>query len=63
MEVTPFGEFANLLCYKAESAGCKVVFVDPKNTSQECSSCHQLVKKELIERVHNCPFCGIYATN
>ena len=51
--------FANMLAYKAEGAGCRVVFVDPKNTTQECSNCHQIVKKDLSERMHNCPFCGL----
>jgi len=51
--------FANMISYKAESAGCQVVFVDPKNTTQECSACHQIVKKELSDRIHNCPNCGL----
>jgi putative transposase len=44
--------------YKAESAGKRVVLVDPKNTSQECSNCHEKVEKTLAERVHHCPSCG-----
>jgi len=51
--------FANMLAYKAEGTGCRVVFVNPENTSQECSSCHRIVKKDLTERMHNCPFCGL----
>ena len=51
--------FANMLCYKAEEAGCKVVFVNPKDTTQECSNCHEIVKKELSDRIHNCPNCGL----
>jgi putative transposase len=51
--------FSNMIAYKAEEAGCKLVFVNPKDTTQECSSCHGIVKKDLTERVHNCPFCGI----
>ena len=54
-----WGIFTNMLSYKAESAGCQVVFVDPKNTTQECSSCHEIVKKDLTERMHNCPFCNL----
>jgi len=50
--------FANMIGYKAEEAGCKVVFVDPKNTTQECSNCREIVKKELSDRIHDCPFCG-----
>lgn len=45
--------------YKAENAGRKVILVNPKNTSQMCSGCGMLVKKDLSERVHNCPFCGL----
>ncbi|MBI3412755.1 MAG: IS200/IS605 family element transposase accessory protein TnpB, partial [Candidatus Aenigmarchaeota archaeon] len=51
--------FANMISYKAESAGCKIVFVDPKNTTKMCSDCGELVEKELSERVHNCPSCGL----
>ena len=51
--------FTNILCYKAENAGCKVVFVNPDNTTQECSRCHEKVKKELRERTHACPYCGL----
>ncbi len=53
-----WGMFANMLRYKAESAGCKIVFVNPKNTTQECSNCHEIVKKDLTVRVHDCP-CGL----
>jgi len=51
--------FANMISYKAEEASCQVVFVDPKNTTQECSNCGTLVKKELDERIHECPECGL----
>jgi len=51
--------FANMLAYKAEGAGCRIVFVDPKDTTKECSNCHEIVKKDLSERMHNCPFCGL----
>lgn len=44
---------------KAEEAGCTVVLVNPKQTSQMCSRCGQLVKKTLSDRVHNCPHCGL----
>jgi len=36
--------------YKAEDAGRKVVLVNPANTSQICSSCGQIVKKDLSIR-------------
>jgi putative transposase len=44
---------------KAAYAGSKVVLVDPRNTSQICSGCGLMVKKDLSERVHNCSGCGL----
>jgi len=44
---------------KAAYAGSKVVLVDPRNTSQMCSRCGLIVKKDLSERVHSCPECGL----
>ncbi|HOT07943.1 MAG TPA: zinc ribbon domain-containing protein [Methanotrichaceae archaeon] len=37
--------------YKAQSAGRKLIKVDPRNTTQSCSACGSIVKKELCERV------------
>lgn len=51
--------FIQMLSYKAASAGGKVICVDPKGTSQECSSCGQVVEKSLAVRKHNCPYCGL----
>ena len=51
--------FTNIISYKAEEAGCEVVFVNPKNTTKNCSSCGLIVEKELHERQHNCPSCGL----
>ena len=53
-----WNQLINYTSYKAESAGKRVVLVDPKNTSQECSNCHEMVSKSLAVRVHYCPFCG-----
>jgi putative transposase len=44
--------------YKAESAGRRIVQVDPYLTSQVCSACGEIVKKRLAERIHRCPHCG-----
>ena len=44
---------------KAESAGSKVVLVDPRNTSQLCSRCGVKAAKSLSDRVHECPQCGL----
>ena len=51
--------FSHVLAYKAESAGCRVVFVNPRGTTQEWSSCGEVVPKTLRARVHNCQACGI----
>jgi putative transposase len=50
--------FLQILTYKAESAGGRVILVDPKNTSQLCSGCGKLVPKALHIRVHECD-CGL----
>ena len=52
-------QFIQILTDKAESAGRLVLFVDPRNTSQECSGCNGLVKKTLRQRQHYCPYCGL----
>jgi len=49
--------FSLILMSKAEEAGRQVVKVDPKFTSQVCSGCRAIVKKELSERWHSCE-CG-----
>lgn len=54
-----WGKFIYMLKYKAESAGVYTIGVNPKNTSQICSSCGAFVKKEIYERQHDCPVCGI----
>ncbi len=53
-----WSSFINMLVYKAENAGRRVIKVDPKYTSQECPQCHALEKKSLSERVHRCD-CGL----
>jgi putative transposase len=44
---------------KAAYAGSKVVLVDPRHTSQMCSRCGLIVKKDLSERIHRCLECGL----
>lgn len=53
-----WGMFANMVSYKAEDAGCEVVFVNPKNTTKMCSNCGKLTAKTLWERTHKCN-CGL----
>jgi putative transposase len=52
-----WGMFIRTLHSKAEEAGVHVVAVDPRNTTQACSQCGQLVPKALGDRVHACS-CG-----
>lgn len=52
-----WGQFVQYVSFKAESAGRNVVFVDPRYTSQTCSGCGTIQRKELSERWHSCT-CG-----
>lgn len=54
-----WGEFGEILKYKAENAGCLVVKVNPKNTTKMCSSCGSLQDMPLWERTYNCENCGM----
>jgi putative transposase len=53
-----WGLFLAVLGHKAASAGRRVVEVDPRYTSQDCSHCGARVPKKLSDRWHTCPFCG-----
>jgi putative transposase len=52
-----WSQFVQLCIYKAAWAGRTLVQVDPRYTSQICSGCGAVVKKELDERWHSCE-CG-----
>ena len=54
-----WARFVSMLRYKAEWAGARLIEVDPRNTSQECSGCGMKVPKPLAERRHDCPHCGL----
>ena len=54
-----WGQFFNYLSYKAVNADKKVVKVQPKGTTQECSRCGRIVKKDLSTRIHFCPYCDL----
>jgi len=53
-----WGAFLTILAFKAESAGKRVIAVDPAFTSQICSGCGVVVSKGLSVRWHSCPECG-----
>ena len=50
-------QFQQYCLYKAANAGRDVLLVNPNYTSQICSGCGQIRKKELSERWHSCE-CG-----
>ena len=54
-----FGMFKQFLAYQAYKHQIKLVLVDPKYTTQDCSICGYHVKKPLNVRVHECPECGL----
>lgn len=53
------GMFRTMLDYKAIQAGVEIVTVNPRNTSQACSDCGNIVLKDLSVRIHSCPDCGL----
>jgi putative transposase len=56
-----WGAFLAILEEKAERAGHQVIRVNPRFTTQACSTCGELVQKSLSVRTHMCPSCGYVA--
>ena len=54
-----WSKFVSMLDYKVEKTGSYLIRVDPRNTSQKCSGCGELVPKSLAVRTHACPSCGL----
>ena len=54
-----WNRFIQMLSYKAESAGMKVIKVDARNTSKECSNCGNIREMPLSERTYICSRCGM----
>jgi putative transposase len=54
-----WGQFLQILKVKAESAGLMTIAVNPNGTTQNCSGCGQKVPKEIQDRWHSCPHCGL----
>ena len=48
----------NTTRHKAESAGGRVLLVESRNSSLECSKCGTLSRKEVYD-IHSCPACGL----
>jgi putative transposase len=53
-----WGAFIAILTHKAAGAGRQIIAVDPRGTSQACV-CGEPVPKDLGERWHQCPRCGL----
>ena len=54
------GRFLEILKYKAEDKGCKLIKVNPSNTSRICSNCGWLNEKlSISDRVFRCRKCGL----
>ena len=52
-------KLTDMVDYKSIPMGTRVIYVDPRNTSQLCSRCKHIVKKNLSVRIHECPYCGL----
>ncbi len=54
-----WGKLRLLTAYKAEQRSGQVILVNPSGTTQKCSGCGNVVPKDLSERMHECPYCGL----
>lgn len=54
-----WGMFRHMLSYKCERDGGLLIKVEPRFTTQDCSTCGTRVKKSLSIRTHICKKCGI----
>ncbi len=52
-----FGQFRSILKYVGKQRNVFVAEVDSRGTSQTCPNCRITVKKELKDRIHQCPEC------
>lgn len=54
-----WGDFTRMIAYKELRSGGQLIYVNPRNTTQNCSRCGEQVSKTLSERIHECPYCGL----
>lgn len=54
-----WGQFLQILSVKAANAGLMTIAVNPNGTTQNCSGCGHKVPKEIQDRWHSCPHCGL----
>jgi len=54
-----WSEFLDILICKAANAGKLAMAVNPNGTTQNCSNCGTRVPKQIQDRWHSCPVCGL----
>ncbi len=54
-----WGNFTQMLQYKAESAGCVAVAVNPQYTTMTCSNCGNVQKVSISQRTFICEKCNM----
>jgi putative transposase len=53
-----WAQFLEILTYKVERAGGRIISVNPSGTSQICSYCGETAQKEMNVEWHDCSNCG-----
>jgi len=53
-----WGKFIQFLTYKAENASCKIIKVNPKNTTKTCSKCGHIQDMPIWKRIYKCNRCS-----
>ncbi|WP_235502937.1 MULTISPECIES: transposase [unclassified Kitasatospora] len=54
-----FQQLGQYIAYKAKRAGVPLVYVDPAYTSQQCSECHHIERKNRVDQAtFACRSCG-----
>lgn len=54
-----WNRFVQLVTYKADNAGCKIIRVNPKNTTKTCSNCGNIQDMPLYKRIYECQSCNL----
>ena len=54
-----WAKFLAMVAYKVAKTGRQLQTINPRNTSQKCSGCGELVPKSLAVRTHSCSHCGL----
>src|SRR5436190_2217198 len=56
-----FGILSKVISDKVEETGRRLVLVNPKNTTQMCSSCSELANPKLTlrDRIFECDYCEL----